>query len=141
MIIHDGEHSVKIEVVDRAASHLPARGDVKFSVAVSSHGFTGQAFAWVASTTLAAFMQELRELDRRRQGSASLEGMSPGEFHLCIWSIDRRGHLAIRGSIANQRREGESGPYRHSVEFNFEFDPTCLPKILAEFGEIVANSP
>jgi hypothetical protein len=39
--------------------------------------------------------------------------------------------MALGGMVAKRRHQGEGGPYRHAVEFAFEFDPTLLPKVLA----------
>ena len=80
--------------------------------------------------------QQLRELEAKRQGEAAIEGLSPGEFRLRLWSVDRRGHMAVGGLVTKLVHKGEGSPYRHSVEFGFEFDPTLLPKVLAGFQEI-----
>jgi hypothetical protein len=109
---------------------------VELSVEVSSQRFSGQGFAWVEVPALAAFLVQLRELERQRQGEAALEGLSPEEFRLRIWSVNRRGHLAVGGLVTKRVRQGEGSPYRHAIEFAFEFDPTLLPKVLAGFQAI-----
>jgi hypothetical protein len=144
MVLSEGENEIEIVAVDHVPRHLPMHGDVELSVAVSSNKFAGQGFAWVEGSSLARFLDELRLLENRRQGSATLEGMSPDEFRLQIWSVDRRGHVAIGGMIVQQIFKGEAAaPYRHSLEFGFEFDPTALPKVLAglvELAELPATS-
>jgi hypothetical protein len=100
MTIRDGNNWIEIEIVDRVPSDLPTPGDVELSVAVSSSNFSGQGFTWVESQTFAVFLQQLRELELSRQGSAELEGMSPGEFCLRIASINRRGHMAVIGEVS-----------------------------------------
>jgi hypothetical protein len=139
MIIREGDDWVEIEAVDRVPDNLPSAGDVELSVAVSSAGFAGQGSAWVAAPALAAFLVEFRDLEARRQGAATLEGLSPEQFRLRIWSVNRRGHVAVGGLVAKHIHRGEGGPYRHQVEFGFEFDATLLPKLLSGF-QAIANS-
>jgi hypothetical protein len=133
MVIRESNNCIEIEAVDCVPSQLPAAGDRKLSVVVSSGGYGGQAFAWVAATSLADFLTQLRDLEQRRQGTAALEGLSPNDFRLRVWSVDRRGHLAIGGLIARHLLPTEGGPYRHALEFAFEFDPTLLPSVLISF--------
>lgn len=83
------------------------------------------------------FLTQLRELEMRRQGEAVIEGLSPEEFRLRFWSINRRGHMAVEGLIAKWIHKGEAVPYRHALEFGFEFDSTVLPKVLVDFQAIV----
>lgn len=140
MVIREDANWIEIEVVDCVSAKLPTPGDVEVSLAVSSGNFAGQGFAWIEAAALSSFVGQLRELETRRQGSAELERMSSGEFRLRIWSINRRGHMAIAGRIAKQIHKGEAGPYLHSVEFGFEFDPTLLPTLLAGFVAIGEGS-
>jgi hypothetical protein len=134
MVIQDGDNRVEIDLVDRAPTQLPTPGDVEISIAVRSEKFAGQAFAWIDSRTFSSFLAQLKQLEEQRQGSATMEGMSPSEFHLRIFPVDRRGHLAISGRIRRLIHRGEAGPYCHVLEFGFEFDPTLLPQILREFA-------
>jgi hypothetical protein len=136
MEIREGDNCVKIEPVDYVLKSSSAAGDVELSVEVSSDQFSGQGFAWVAVPTLASFLAQLSELESRRQGAASMEGMSPEDFRLRIWSVNHRGHLAIGGCVSKRVYRGEGCPYRHTIEFGFEFDPTLLPKVLAGFQAI-----
>jgi hypothetical protein len=135
MLIREGSDEIEIEVVDRA----PFRGDVEFSVDVSSSGYTGRGFAWVDGTQLADFITHLAALEEHRQGSAQLESMSKGEFVLRVASVDRKGHMAVSGQISAYKYQSEARPYRHAVEFGFEFDPTALPAVLAAFKIMVAS--
>ncbi len=136
MEIREGHNCVTIELVDRAPADLPSAGDVELSVEVASEQFSGHGFAWVAAPALAAFLAQLRELETRRQGEAVIEGLSPGEFRLRFWSVDRSGHVAVGGLVTKLVHKGEGSPYRHAVEFGFEFDPTLLPRVLAGFQAI-----
>jgi hypothetical protein len=136
MEIREGHNCVTIEPVDRVPADLPSAGDVELSVEVASEQFSGHGFAWVGTLALAAFLAQLRQLEARRQGEATIEGLSPEEFRLRIWSVDRRGHMAVGGLVTKRVHKGEGGPYRHAVEFGFEFDPTSLPRVLAGFRAI-----
>jgi hypothetical protein len=135
MEIRDGNNRVIIESVDRVPGDLPFAGDVELSVEVASEQFSGHGFAWVGGPALAAFLARLNALEERRQGEAVIEGL-PGEFRLRLWSVDRRGHMAVGGLVTNHVYKGEAGPYRHALEFGFEFDPTLLPRVLAGFRAI-----
>jgi hypothetical protein len=94
---------------------------------------------WVAAAALTAFLAQLRELEARRQGEATLEALSPEEFRLRFWSVDRRGHMAVGGLVTKRVHQGEGSPYHHAVEFGFEFDPTLLPRVFAGFQAIAES--
>jgi len=50
---------------------------VKLSVRAAGYGFSGRhPSVWISRSDLAAFLRELRELDRTRRGEARLESMS-----------------------------------------------------------------
>jgi hypothetical protein len=136
MEIREGHNCITIEPVDCVPADLPAAGDVELSVEVASEQFSGRSFAWVAAPTLASFLAQLRELETRRQGEATIEGLSPEEFRLRLWSVDRRGHMAVSGLVTKLVHKREGSPYRHAVEFGFEFDPTLLARVLVAFQAI-----
>jgi hypothetical protein len=136
MEIREGHNCVIIEPVDRVPADVPSAGDVELSLEVASEQLIGHGFAWVAAPALAAFLAQLRELERRRQGEATIDGLSPGEFRLRVWSVDRKGHMAVGGLVTKRVHKGEGGSYRHAVELGFEFDPTLLPSVLAGFQAI-----
>jgi len=138
MVIREGDDWVDIEAVDYVQKDVPRGGDVELSVEVSSSRFTGRGFAWVDGRELATFIGSLEQLEQRRHGEAELGGLSPGDFRLRIWSVNRRGHIAIGGRITAHVR-GETFPFQHSVEFGFEFDPTQLPAVLQGFRAIAEN--
>jgi hypothetical protein len=139
MIIREGNNYVEMEVVDRVPPKLPSSGDVELSVEISSSGFTGQGFAWIAVSELTVFVTQLRQLEERRQGTATLHGMSPETFELCLHSIDRKGHMAVTGFITTQVRRTQGISYRHVVEFGFEFDPTLLLNLLSGFQKMMTD--
>ena len=136
MEIREGHNCVTIEPVDRLPADLQSAGDVELSVEVASEQFSGHGFTWIAAPALAAFLNQLRDLEAKRRGEATIEGLSPGEFRLRVWSVDRRGHVAVGGLVTKRIHKGEGSSCRHAVEFGFEFEPTLLPKVLAAFQAI-----
>ena len=134
MLLKDSENYIEIEFVDRVPEGLPTPGDTELSVKVCSDGFCGQTLVWTSADCLANFLNELTELEKRRQGVAALKGLiGEAEFLLRVRSVDRRGHMVIEGRLTKYIYRGEGGPYHHVMEFGFEFDPTLLPKLLIEF--------
>ena len=139
MLIRSGEDYVELIPTDRVSDQLPTPGNTRLNVTICSSGFRGSGSTWVDSTRLAAFLDELRVLDRQRRGVAELESISPGEFQLRIQSVDRKGHLAVGGRLVQRVHGGDAGPHQHLVEFGFEFDPSILPHVLAGFKEIAGG--
>ncbi len=107
MVLRDGGNFVEIVTTDRVPDGLPTPGDVELRITVCSHGFTGQGSAWIEARCLAAFVDQLRVLEERRQGSAEIESISPGAFRLRIDSLDRRRHLVVSGRL---RRAAPNSP-------------------------------
>jgi hypothetical protein len=143
MVIRGDDNWLEINVADRIPADLPTPEDFSISISVSSHGFAGRGSSWIAVEAMTQFIDELRELEKQRHGSATLEGMSPGSFQLRFWSINRRGHMAVAGRISKEIMQNEAAPYQpfhHSVEFAFELDPTDLPRVLAEFVRIAGQN-
>jgi hypothetical protein len=137
MLIHERNNFVEIFATDRVEDEQTP-GDTRLVITFSSHGFRGQGSAWVEARCLAEFVQQLRVLEVKRQGAAELESMSPGALRVCIWSVDRRGHVAVSGRVSRSVPGYDgSDSYRHLVEFGFEFDPTLLPGVVAGFQAIL----
>jgi hypothetical protein len=97
-------------------------------VAVQFHGFAGQTDPWVLDEAWRAFLEDLAELERARQGAASLEATSPEELRLSFRSTDSAGHMAVEGFVGVR-----SGSYAAKLTFSpMAFDPTELPRVLRE---------
>jgi hypothetical protein len=109
MVIRYGDNFVEIVATNRVPENEPTPGDTRLVITVCSHGFAGQGAAWIAAPCLAAFVQQLRVLEERRHGSAAIESLSPGEFHLRIWSVDHRGQIAVGGRLL-RRVHGRAVP-------------------------------
>lgn len=131
MLINDGNDRLEIIAIECVPETLPTPGDTRFSVDVTSGGFTGSGWAWIDAECLRAFVADLRALEISRNGAAEVESMSPGQFRLRIWATDRAGHVALAGSLSRAKQ---------SLEFSFSFCPTLLPGLVSEFAAIVKAS-
>jgi hypothetical protein len=132
MVIREGSDRVEVVATDRVPDHLPTPGDTQLAIAVQSRGFAAEGSTWVEAPRLEAFVGQLRELEARRQGSAELESISPGEFWLRVFATDRAGHVAVAGRLSQRRQ---------ALEFEFPFCPSVLPSIVAGFAAIAETGP
>jgi hypothetical protein len=132
MVIREGTDRIEIVATDRVPAHLPTPGDARLQVKVESRGFTGHGTSWVEADRLAIFARQLRALESTRRGEAELEGMSPGEFRLRVYSVDQAGHMAIEGRVSDMGQ---------SLEFGFPFCPSLLRELVAEFESFVLTPP
>jgi hypothetical protein len=123
--IRQGNDRIELIATDRVADHLPTSGDVELTVMVQSQGFVGDGCHWVEAPHLRRFVEQLRELDSRRNGSAEIESISPGEFQLRILAKDLAGHVAAAGRVSRSNQ---------ALEFSFEFSASHLPRIVAAFS-------
>ena len=137
MIIREGSDFVEIIATDVSSQQPPAPHDMRFAVTIASSGFSGQGAAWVGVDQLAAFFAQLQELEGARTGSATIGGQSPGQFSLRLWRVDSLGHMAVSGRLTHHQFGELRGPHLHAVEFGFEFDPTLLRSIVAEFESML----
>lgn len=135
MVVEGDDSRLTIEVQDRGTTPND-EGDLKLSVSLLAHDFSGATSTWVSGDALRTFIQELAGLESSRKGAAALESMSPGELAIRLSAITNRGHLAVTGRVARRVRGREGGPYSHSVEFGFEIEPTELPAIVAAFRSL-----
>lgn len=140
MLICEGDNSVEIVAIDRVSDHLPTPGDTQFEIKIQSFGFAGQGWAWVSAACLAAFVEQLRTLELERQGCAEIESISPRQFWLRIWAIDRLGHTALTGRLTGRLQKYETQlTFAHSLEFGFQFSPDLLPRIVRDFEAIASG--
>jgi hypothetical protein len=139
MVIREGDNQIEIAATDRVSDAEPTPGDTELTIRVRSGGFSGEGWAWVSAEALAGFVAQVRRLEVCRQGVADIESMSPCQLRLRIWSVDRLGHLAVGGSLSRRVHSGGAASFTHLFEFGFEFDPSLLPGILAEFESFAAE--
>jgi hypothetical protein len=143
VLVRAGEDYLELAVTDRSTG-VDDAGDTRFAVRVrvSAHDtvFSAQTWCWVGLSVLAAFAEQLRALEERRQGSAALESLSPGEFRLEVRSTDRAGHVAVIGQVGHWFRREAGEPYWSAVAFHVPFCPSELPALVREF-EALAVAP
>jgi len=139
VLVRDGEDYLELVVAERSAVVHDA-GDTRFDVRVRVSGLhavlTADVSCWVESRALAAFADQLRALEERRQGSAVLESMSPGELRVEVRSTGRAGHVAAVGQVGWWLGVGAGEPYWSAVAFRVPFCPTELPALVREFSAL-----
>jgi hypothetical protein len=130
MIIEQGTNYVELEI----SSPAPGSKARRLSVGVGRGDFRGVlAEVSLEPGELEAFVKELRDLEKSRQGQASLSAENSLEFKLVIASTDRSGHLEVSGNLARSDREASA-----SIAFRFDIDPSALPQVLRDFELIGA---
>lgn len=97
MLVRDGDDYLELTATE-LYTLVYGEGDTRFVVRVRVSSlfaeFTAESLCWVELRALAAFVEQLRVLEERRQGAAAVESMSPGELRLEVSTIDRAGHVA-----------------------------------------------
>jgi len=140
MLICDGDNRVQIVFKEGIPRDLPGAGDAQLHVTVASSGFCGEADVWIEEPELQRFLQSAAEFERGRQGTIEIESMSPDLFRLRIFSVDRKGHLAVSGRLGTMRRGNEGGFHTSAIEFEFDFDPSQLVPFVHELRRILESA-
>lgn len=139
VLVRDGEDYLELAIAERCRV-VHGLGDTRFVVRVRVGGlsaaFTAEALCWVDLSALAAFAEQLRVLEEQRQGSATLESMSPGEFQVEVRNIARAGHMAAVGQVGRWLGVGSGEPYWSAVTFRVLFCPSELPVLVREFSAL-----
>jgi hypothetical protein len=140
MLLRDADSFIEILLIERTPATLPGAGDLRFSARVAFGTFRGECDEiWIAAPAFRDFLSGLQALEARRQGSAVLESMSPGELLLEVDSTDRAGHMAASGQLGRWCYAGGEGMSWCQVPFYFSFCPSLLPGILEEFRAMAAD--
>src|SRR5437870_475760 len=129
----ESENSVlEIERCEVGPPGTPADNDVLISVSVKVQRYSASDEAWIVGSEFKCFLQQLQNLEEKRQGNAVLQGASPDELRIEFFSIDTAGHMAVKGHVGWHNTE------RHfqQLHFGFNFEPDKLPKLLREFRQI-----
>jgi hypothetical protein len=112
--------------------HTPSDEDVLLNVTARCAGYSAADQAWVVGRDLDRFVTELRNLEARRQGQATLAGASPDDLKLEFYSSDSLGHMAVRGHLGWNHPHG----FLLQLQFGFNFEPDRLPALLRYFETI-----
>ncbi len=121
---------IEIDVVEFGGEGAPAEEDAYVTVKVQSSGFVGSNDLWVEGAAFKLFCTQLVELERVRNGEATLSSISPDELNLTIKTIDALGHVAVIGTTGYGIHDSQQ-TYEHRVKFGFEFEPSQLAAAVA----------
>jgi hypothetical protein len=129
------EGSLVLECAEIGPRGTPADEDVLVNITVDAQGFAAADQSWIVGAAWNGFLAQLRKLEARRQGGATLESASPDDLQLEFFSTDSAGHMAVKGQVHRRK----IGGFKLLLQFGFAFEPDELPRILAEletFGRI-----
>jgi len=110
-----------------------AHEDLLLNITIRVYGYSAADQGWVTNDDWRTFMSDLHELERQRQGTATLAGVSHPDFSLVFKSTDKAGHMAVTGFL------GDFSPaddFPLKLEFGFSFDPGTLQSIVSALDEL-----
>jgi hypothetical protein len=116
----------------------PTGGDIGVLVQVKNGAFSASRSVWLNRDDLRSFAQQIGELEQTRVGTAELRTKWTSDFRLCISIIDRPGHLAVSGEVAEmvwvQEMTGEN-----RLSFLFALEPS-LPTLASEIQSFLKEA-
>ncbi|MCR9145076.1 MAG: hypothetical protein NXI24_22750 [bacterium] len=107
--------------------------DWHLSAIAEANDFRGSLDAYCVRADVQKFVQELHALNESLSGSATLHAISPKEFELKLFAIDRPGHIGV--TISMQRNVYGNKSFSHRFEGGFEIEPNDLNTIEDWFTE------
>lgn len=125
----DKKSNINIDYVDSELERYPS---VCVSVSANDQGFGGfNKDVWFELDLLKEFIQNLKELDSSRKGSASIESMSPEEFQITIETYDLSGHMVLKYTISKYAHI----PYLRLISLTggFELDASMFSCLISDF--------
>lgn len=135
MRLHGERGFLELERSELGEPGTPNDEDLLLNVTVQVGGYSVADQSWVVSGDWARFLEEVRALEKRRQGRAVLEGASPDDFRLEVFSTDSAGHMAVNGHLAYK-----SDRHLLQLRFGFDFDPGLLPMFLQDLEHLRESS-
>ncbi len=130
MLIEQGTNYIELEI----SSPAPGSKARRVSVGVGGGDFQGvRAEVWLEPGEFEGFLQELRDLEKSRNGTAALSAEDPREFQVAIAAIDKSGHLEVSARLSQAAQDANV-----SLECRFGLDPSALARVLREFEIIGA---
>jgi len=132
----DGRLEITVLEVQPPVPAASAGGDIQVGVTIRVGAFAGAVSTWIDGDVWAAFVEELQQLERTRQGEANLHSMSPDdELRLRFHSLDRAGHMGVEGSLIQNVYPIGKGPRPVRLQFGaFEFDAGLLANFVIEMA-------
>jgi hypothetical protein len=129
----EGDDSfLELDRSELGAPGTPSDRDVLLNVTARASGYSASDQAWVVERDLDRFVTELRNLESRRQGHATLAGASPDDLRLEFYSTDSLGHMAVRGHLGWNNPKG----FLLQLRFGFDFEPAHVPTLVRYFETI-----
>ncbi|WP_419871536.1 WapI family immunity protein [Candidatus Pristimantibacillus sp. PTI5] len=126
---------IAFELVETHQAPLPS---LCFSITISDNEYSGaNPQVWVEARDLHAFISAVKKINLERQGSATLEGMSPQEFQLTLQSVNRKGDFVLDYSLSKHVYLDYSSTKR-AVSGAFDINPSDLERIAKSFSALVS---
>jgi hypothetical protein len=129
----DKKSSIQIGFIESELEHFPS---FLVSIKAENEGFCGSNNVWFQLDQYKSFIDELKILEDKRQGKASLESMSPGEFKVIIESFDSSGHLILRYQISKNVPQTNQIQIIFFVSGGFELDSSCFAFVVKGFESL-----
>jgi hypothetical protein len=129
---------IYIEFVESDMERYPS---VCVKVQVKDRGFSGyNKSIWIVLDDFNKFIEQLKELDQSRRGTAELHSMSPGELSITIAPVDRAGHLMLKYCLS---RTTIDGPFHEwislSVTGRFDLDSTFFSNTVKQVEKFIKD--
>ncbi len=120
--------------ITRIDTDPKSRGDINAKVSAAGFGFTGaNKSVWFDRLEIDRFITELRALDVSREGSVTLETMSPGECVLTFRNYDMLGHIHVEVIIARPVHYfGETDYFRARLRFEVNAESPAFTRMIDE---------
>ena len=126
----EGDNSLlELERSELGSPDMPGDRDVLLNVTARVASYSAADQAWIVDTELNRFIAELRDLEARRQGQATLSGALADDLRLEFYSTDSLGHPAVRGHLGFNNPNG----FLLQLRFGFDFESDRLPALLRFF--------
>lgn len=143
MRIGNEQSFVSFEFEEATPEHLPGGADIACAVEASCGGFSGRIEGvWFSREDVARFLSELRRLEEKREGSASLVNLSsPSQYNPLrfeIFSVEAVGRFAVRADLTKVTYVG-GDIHSLRVSVSFPFDAGDLPSMLVEFRRMAVG--
>lgn len=125
----DGDKGfLEISLAELGPQGTPGDGDVLLNVTANIQNYTAADQAWVVASEWEDFLGELRALEAKRSGRATLLGASPDDLTIEFFAADSAGHMAVSGRLGWTRTDR----HRSELRFGFDFEPDRLSRLLRE---------
>ena len=120
---------------------LPFYPSICVQIEGRAYGFSAiVSGVWLSADDMRVFLTELVRLEQLREGSASLESMSPGEVVLSLQKADRAGHMIARLALFRTISGMVPQPVTQRLSIAFEIDVSLLPQVVRRFRQLIPTA-